>query len=202
MQLVGGHQRLAILDALERRTDYELDVSLVELDEKTAREQCTFLNNQYTMGTFDLTRLEELLGTIDIEHCGFAKADLEVLLPTFERAPTPAAIEQATEIQRVSAEIQTAHAAARAAKPKATREEMRAKRKEIRARMSAAQPEGVDVEFFTVLTFASPAARNAFLARLGIDAKERYISGAVVRAAIEGTTHESQETQQDAVPAV
>lgn len=42
MHIVSGHQRIAILDSLERRKDYELDVAFVDMDEKVEREQNVF----------------------------------------------------------------------------------------------------------------------------------------------------------------
>jgi len=71
--IVGGHQRIASLDALERTDDYLLDVAQVEMDDKTEKEQNVFLNNGEAQGDWDLERLESLYRNdkIDYENTGF-----------------------------------------------------------------------------------------------------------------------------------
>jgi ParB-like chromosome segregation protein Spo0J len=75
---LGGHQRLAILDALEGRDDYELTVARVELDEKTEKEQNIFLNNTAAQGDWDLEKLAKMLKEDDVnfEQAGFDMAEL------------------------------------------------------------------------------------------------------------------------------
>jgi hypothetical protein len=82
--VVSGHQRLAALDALEGKPDYDLQVSYCELTEKQEREQNIFMNNESAMGTFDTDALTKLVESIDIGNAGFDKADLEMLLPDFD----------------------------------------------------------------------------------------------------------------------
>lgn len=58
--LVGGHQRLSILDELEGRQDYSLTVAVCDLTEKQEKDMNVFLNNQSAMGSFDFDALESL----------------------------------------------------------------------------------------------------------------------------------------------
>lgn len=60
MTLVSGHQRLKCLDQLNRKNDYDLTVSLVDLDEKTEVEANVFMNNPSAQGEFDYDILAEL----------------------------------------------------------------------------------------------------------------------------------------------
>jgi hypothetical protein len=78
MNLVSGHQRLAILDSLERKTDYELTVEMVSLTEKEEKEQNVFFNNPVTQGEFDELKLKDLFGNIDFQLAGFDAQDLAV----------------------------------------------------------------------------------------------------------------------------
>jgi hypothetical protein len=76
--LVSGHQRLNILDSLERSSDYELDVSVVDLDEKTEKEQNLFFNNQETQGDWDWSKLEKMFKDdgINNDFAGFDLGDI------------------------------------------------------------------------------------------------------------------------------
>jgi hypothetical protein len=60
MNLVSGHQRITIMDSLMRNDDYELTVSLVNVDEKTEVAGNIFMNNQSAMGEWDNIKLEDI----------------------------------------------------------------------------------------------------------------------------------------------
>lgn len=70
--IVSGHQRIAILDSLNRTQDYKIRVAKVDLDQKTEKEQNIFFNNQAAMGEWDIGQLEKILKEdIDYERAGF-----------------------------------------------------------------------------------------------------------------------------------
>lgn len=86
--LLGGHQRLASLDALERykpgTNDYSLDVAVVQVDVKTELEMLVFLNNPSSQGTWNLEgladmALSDLAGGVTLEGMGFDKVDVEMM---------------------------------------------------------------------------------------------------------------------------
>lgn len=56
------------MDALEGRSDYTLDVAVVDLSEKEEQEQIVFFNNPDVMGTYNFKGLRELLPQV-----GFAQ---------------------------------------------------------------------------------------------------------------------------------
>lgn len=62
MTVVSGHQRLTVLDQLNKYPgkDYELTVAMTDLDEKTEVEANVFMNNKSAMGDFDYDMLGEL----------------------------------------------------------------------------------------------------------------------------------------------
>lgn len=62
MTVVSGHQRLTVLDSLNKypEKDYELTVAMADLDEKTEVEANVFMNNKSAMGDFDYDMLGEL----------------------------------------------------------------------------------------------------------------------------------------------
>lgn len=89
--LVSGHQRVAIMDAVNRydaetgNNDYEFRVEVVDLDEKTEKEQNLFMNNRAVQGEYDDDMLRSLLADIDYSNAGFDDMDMQVLgLGSFE----------------------------------------------------------------------------------------------------------------------
>ena len=88
MTLVSGHQRLKVLDQLNRGKPYKLTVSMTDLDEKTEVEANIFMNNSSAMGEFDF----EMLGDIhdmfpDIsftEDLGFDESELSIMFDSDE----------------------------------------------------------------------------------------------------------------------
>lgn len=78
--LVSGHQRLSIMDELEKSQDYELTVSAIDVDKKEEMELNVQLNNTSMMGDFDIDSLTEMaLEGADIENMGFSEADIDIM---------------------------------------------------------------------------------------------------------------------------
>src|SRR3989304_6283669 len=78
--LVGGHQRLSILDQMETKPDYLLTVAVVDLDEKQEKEANLLLNNWSAQGDWDPEKLNEMLPGLDLEATGFDDADVMRML--------------------------------------------------------------------------------------------------------------------------
>lgn len=78
--LVGGHQRLGVLDKEHGwpGTDYPLQVSSVDLSDAQEREANVLLNNPEAQGDWDLERLGELLkfDGLDLDGTGFNMGDV------------------------------------------------------------------------------------------------------------------------------
>ncbi len=81
--LLSGHQRIAVMDSLERykdgKNDYLIDVSMVELEEKAEADMLVFLNNASAMGTWDTNSLGDLISEFKFEDMGFERVDIEML---------------------------------------------------------------------------------------------------------------------------
>lgn len=76
--LVGGHQRVAALDALEKGVDYELDVQVIDVTPKREKELNVALNNPAIQGEYDLDLLGVMLrDDVKPEDVGFDAYDLE-----------------------------------------------------------------------------------------------------------------------------
>lgn len=82
--LVGGHQRLEILDTLEGKDDYDLELSVIDVDEEEEKVLNVQLNNPSMMGDWDLDKLGELNLELDFKDMGFNESDMAFLLGTDE----------------------------------------------------------------------------------------------------------------------
>jgi len=187
--IVAGHQRIAILDALSRNNpNYNLDVAVVDLDEKTEKEQVVFLNNELAMGSFDLPKLDVLLKEVDFSNCGFDKLDLQVMLPSFELPAGEAAQEQLEDVSRVVDDIEEAIKTTRsgeAVRDAAAFDAAAQKKRAARAQSAEAHPENEDVEFFLVLVFKNRSKSEQFLDLVHVDRSEKYISGEMITGLIQ-----------------
>lgn len=80
--LVSGHQRLSILDELQRYppNDYTIRVAAVSLSLTKEIELNVFLNNPSAQGWYDKDALFELIKAdkVTLDGMGFTKADLEI----------------------------------------------------------------------------------------------------------------------------
>lgn len=83
--LVSGHQKVSIMDAVNRYNpetgdnDYEFRVEVVDFDDKTEKEQNLFMNNKAVQGAYDDDMLRELLSQIDYVNAGFSEMDMQML---------------------------------------------------------------------------------------------------------------------------
>lgn len=81
-RLVGGHQRLAIIDQAEGwpENDYTIGVAVVRLKAKQEKALNIFLNNAGAQGQFEGESFVELVkeAKLSLEDIGFSKVDLEL----------------------------------------------------------------------------------------------------------------------------
>ncbi len=78
--VVGGHQRIDILDreAKYPDNDYKIKVELVDLSPKEEKTLNAALNNQNSQGQFDPKKMQAFLADIDTDIAGFTPADLSL----------------------------------------------------------------------------------------------------------------------------
>lgn len=99
--VVSGHQRLSLLDELEKSEDYELEVAVVNVEPRIEKELNVFLNNESVQGYWDSDKLEDLIKDCEMQFdgMGFDKADLQILIDSpeisgmFDSAKEPFAAE-------------------------------------------------------------------------------------------------------------
>lgn len=86
--LVGGHQRLGQLDALERSQDYDLTVCVVDVDEREEAALNVQLNNPSMQGEWDMDKLAIMSEEFDLdfaEDMGFTQTDIDFMFDGDDR---------------------------------------------------------------------------------------------------------------------
>ena len=168
MNIVSGHQRISILDSLERKKDYNLTVAMIDLSEKEEKEQNIFFNNTKVQGEFDTDILASMLSDIDFECAGLDINDVGILgvevdLPSIEEPS-----EADKEVMKLNNEIY---------------DNKREMRKAVMNHSQTKNEESVDT--FVVLTFSNQSNKEVFLQRFGFRTQEKYIKGEVLSEMVE-----------------
>lgn len=155
--LVGGHQRIAILDELEKSQDYCLTLAVIDVDEKKERELNVFLNNVNAMGEWDTAALEKLVNELggDISGLGFDPLDIQVLLDSPEFAGI-----FSDENDKAKGDIEQI-------------EKMKEARQSFKDKSNAAN----DSEFYIVAVFQTREQVDVFLNHCKLPVDMRYVDG-------------------------
>jgi ParB-like chromosome segregation protein Spo0J len=145
MTVVGGHQRLDIMDSLMRQPDYELTVAFIDVDEKKEAELNIFLNNAAAQGEWDITALgdiKELFPDIDyVADLGFDESDIDVMFGDDFLRKVSADLEESYD-EFTADPVKQAKAAARANKQRdMAAEDYRAMKKGMREKAKAENAE-------------------------------------------------------------
>lgn len=156
--VVGGHQRLSVLDELERNKNYEMDVLAIDVDTETEKKLNIRLNNPNMQGEYDLRMLAEVMidGNISIGEVGFTNADAEVMFNETELAQL-SGYEQPQEVKEDIEKIK--------------------QMKELRKTAMKRYKQLESTEYYKILVFDSTENLQKFIEHFKLDAKERYVSG-------------------------
>lgn len=167
--LLGGHQRLAVMDGLEHykngKNDYYLDVSVVDMDEKAELSALVFLNNTSAAGSWNTDLLAELnidFGTT-FDAMGFDKLDVDLLFDGDSRFET--------ELFTDTAEV---------GEIKSGLEEV----KEARAASKEKMAEAGEAEHYFIVVCRDGTEKGDILTRMKMPTYERYVSSERLLAAL------------------
>jgi hypothetical protein len=103
--LVGGHKRIEAMDIVFKypANDYDVKVEVIDVDEKTEKEQNIFLNNKRVQGDMDYQLLSEILPELELENTGLEQYDLELcqaINPKFEFGDNKEIVEGFQELKQ------------------------------------------------------------------------------------------------------
>lgn len=186
MTLVGGHQKVKILDDLHKynpqtkENDYKLRVEVVDVDEKTEMEENILLNNPNAQGTWDRDKLREMIPDIDYKDVGLSEADLSLLGLDY-MFKTEEENDLANSLGDLMQEVEEeneAEKAQRQAEKQAERAAKVAHMKEVKAQVKqAAEKTAGDMDAYLMLSFDNIENKNRFLRRFGYDADMKFVKG-------------------------
>lgn len=152
--IVGGHQRLAQIDALEGKSDYSLTVAVLDVDEKREKELNVLLNNTEVTGEWDLEKLKAMLdGELELINTGFDNGDF---MKMFGEAPSQPRGQHQEDLAKQLADVKDAY-----------------------NKLAQSSRSKDDTDFYNVVVFGSYNERSEFLKEFGF-ADNRYIDGRVL----------------------
>lgn len=154
--LVGGHQRLEQLDALEKSKDYDLTVCVVDVDEREEAALNVQLNNPSMQGEWDLDKLANMSEEFDLdlsEDLGFTESDIDFM---FEGDDRFSQLFETKEGENMRGDLEAV---------KAVRKESAEKLKERNS-----------INWYTVIVFETEAEHDEFMKKISIPKYEKYIT--------------------------
>lgn len=173
--LVGGHQKINILDELNKynsetqENDYKLKVEVINVDEKTEKELNITLNNPNVGGEWDYDLLREILPDVDYRKAGLTEEDLSLIGIDFT-LQTDNEIDLADELNALSAPIYENREAEKEMRKEAVRE----MKKQIQ---DNAEDKVKDMESYVMVNFQTYAEKAKFMLRFGFNAPDKFIQG-------------------------
>ena len=153
--LVGGHQRLEQLDALEGSQDYDLTVCVIDVDEREEAKLNVKLNNPSMQGDWDIDKLALMTEEFDlsIDDMGFASDDAALLFDGDDRFTdlydTPEAEAEKDKIRQI---------------------------KEEREKIRVEEKKNNDANFMVVVVFKDSEERDEFMKRIHVQKWEQYVT--------------------------
>lgn len=154
--LVGGHQRLEQLDALEKNKDYELTVCVVDVDEREEAALNVQLNNPSMQGEWDLDKLANMSEEFNLdlsEDLGFTESDIDFM---FEGDDRFSQLFETKEGENMRGKL----------------DEVKAARKESMEKLKDRN----SIDWYTVIVFENEEERDAFMKSISIPKYEKYIT--------------------------
>lgn len=153
--LVGGHQRLEQLDALEKNKDYSLDVCVIDVDEAEEAVLNVQLNNPSIQGDWDLDKLALITEDFGVgfEEMGFTPLDVDLMFDGDERFTQMFETPEAEEVKQGLAEVKEA-------------------RKQGKERLE----ERNNINFYSVIVFESEEAKKEFYKKINVPIYEEYLT--------------------------
>lgn len=153
--IVGGHQRVKQLDALEHSENYELTVAVIDVDEREEAEINVQLNNTSMQGEWDLDMLADLAVEYDLsfDDMGFSDTDVDIIFDGDDRFTE---LFDTDEAQTVKGKLKSI--------------------KEDRSQMNQRLSEENGINWYAVVIFGSEEEREAFFKRIHVPVYEQYIT--------------------------
>lgn len=158
--LVSGHQRLSILDELEKSQDYSLNVAVIDVSLEEEKKLNVQINNPSMQGEWDMEGLSGLIEGDGISPLDLGFSETEVSLLTGDGSRFAEMLDDNPDV----------------AEAKGTLRKIKAERGEAASKMKEAQ--GINNYF--VVVCESESQRRAMLKKLGIPDYEDHVNGRIL----------------------
>lgn len=204
--IVGGHQKIDILDELNKYpdNDYSIEAEVIDVDAKTEKQLNIALNNPNVGGEWDMDKLAALIPDIDWKDAGLTDYDLNLIgvdynFQTEEEAVTAQELtdmmQPATEERK--AEIDANKAAREALKGEKTQEEKTQHMKDVKEQVrQAASEAAANMDAYVMISFDTYAEKAKFCQGFGYPQETKFIKGEVFMQQIEFEDTEDTESEE------
>ena len=188
--LVSGHQRLSVMDELQKynpetkENDYLIRVDLIDVEEKEEKELLILLNNPSAQGEWDYDALRELIPDIDYKDAGLTEQDLDIIGVDFH-FQTEEESTIAGELDTLMEPVRAEHEA-EVAQKQAERAEKVAHMKQVKEEVKqAATKAAANMDAYLMLSFDSWDAKAEFCEKFGFSPDDKFLKGEVFEEKIE-----------------
>jgi hypothetical protein len=186
LTVVSGHQRLSVMDELQKfpDNDYRIRVDVIDVDEQQEKELNILMNNPNAQGSWDFDALARIVPDIDWKDAGLTDADLNMigvdfLLQTEEESSI------ADELESMMSPVTEQKEADKATK-QLERAEKVAHMKKVKQQVKEnAQKQVENMDAYVMLSFDTYEAKAAFCERFGYDPYSKFIKGEVFDEQVE-----------------
>lgn len=188
--LVSGHQRLSVMDELQKYNpetkdnDYPIRVDLIDVEEKEEKELLILLNNPSAQGEWDYDTLRELIPDIDYKDAGLTEQDLDIIgvdfnFQTEEENTIAGELDDLMELVREERQAEVAQ-------KQAERAEKVAHMKQVKEEVKqAATKAAANMDAYLMLSFDNWDAKAEFCEKFGFNPEEKFLKGEVFSEKIE-----------------
>ena len=178
LTVVSGHQRLSVMDELQKfpDNDYRIRVDVIDVDEKQEKELNILMNNPNAQGTWDFDALARIVPDTDAD---LNMIGVDYLLQTDEESSIADALsDMMAPVTEQSEADKTAKQLERAEKV--------AHMKEVKQQVKEnAQKQAENMDAYVMLSFDTYEAKAAFCERFGYDPDMKFIKGEVFDEQVE-----------------
>lgn len=188
LTVVSGHQRLSVMDELQKfpENDYRIRVDVIDVDEKQEKELNILMNNPNAQGSWDYDALARIMPDIDYKDAGLTDADLNMIGCDF-LLQTEEENSLADELEDMMHPLVQREEAEKAAR-QLERAEKVARMKDVKQQVrEQAQKQAQDMDAYVMLSFDTFEAKAAFCERFGYDPYMKFIKGEVFDSQIENS---------------
>ena len=178
--LIDGHRRIKAMDILygydgTPQTDYTIKVEVVDFDEKTEKEQLTYMAVGNTK--YDIDLIAEYVTEIDIENVGLSESEMSDIL----------AMTSSVEVE-IDSPFDDLLSAPQKKEEEDTKsyEDKKQHMKDVKQQVKeAAEQRALNENSYITLSFSSFSAFQDFCELMGIRTNERYAKGEDVLSLIQ-----------------